>query len=180
MSPAGGQSGGPPTQASPLGAASSPLHSTPQSPLMSPSPMQPSPLMQHSPMASPLTPSPGPAASLSQTSPRGAMNPGMHMMDDSQFSRSPEGSNRIICQPPGQGRIHQMSHMRMVGSPGHPIMIQAGGMNPNTPGMAMNRGMNPGMNPVMVQQMQQHRPHMDNQMHRMTGMRSSMPQEHMR
>lgn len=169
----GGQGGGPPTQASPLGAASSPLHSTPQSPLMSPSPsMQPSPLMQmqHSPMASPLTPSPGPAGgSLSQTSPRGSLNT-VHMMDDPQFSPN-DGSNR-----PGPGRMHQMTNFRVAptSASGHQILLsQAGGINPSiNPGMVMNRGMNPNM-----VQMQHNRPMMEAQIQRM---RTTLPQDHMR
>lgn len=178
MSP-GNQAGGPAMQSSPLGAASSPLHSTPQSPLMSPSPsMQPSPLMQHSPMASPLTPSPGPAAgSLAQTSPRGQINPGVHMIEDPQFSSS--NDVRLVGQNPVGGRVHQMSHLRM-SSPGAPshsnLMSQTGGLNPINPGVSGGMTLSRGINPNMVP-MQQHRPLMENQIQRP---RPGIGQEHIR
>jgi histone-lysine N-methyltransferase MLL3 len=180
------------TQQSPLGAASSsPLHSTPQSPMLSPSPSlggpSPSPLMQNSPMASPLTPSPGPSNTLSQTSPRG--NPGVHVMDDTPFSPNADVSGRqLSSQNIGPGRMqgqHHVAQLRM-GSPGmsgHPVMIQQqGGMNVNMGGKPGNAGhmMVRGINPVMVQQMQSQQRSMMETQHGMQRMRSLVPQDQLR
>ena len=137
--------GGPPTsqmaaQASPLGSSSmSPMHSTPQSPMMSPSPSMggpsPSPMMQHSPMPSPMTPSPGPVSGpMSQASPRSGMNPGMHHMDDSPFSPGSENSMRSMSSPqngpPSSIRMQspQNVQMRMGNAP---QMLPNQGMNMN-------------------------------------------------
>jgi len=181
------------TQPSPLGtASSSPLHSTPQSPMLSPSPSlggpSPSPLMQNSPMASPLTPSPGPSSTLSQTSPRG--NPGVHMLDDTPFSPNTDGSGRQIqsqnvASVRMQGGQHHVTQIRMgsPGMPGHQVMMSQQGM------MNLNAGVNQGntghimvrgINPAMVQQMQSQQRSMMETQHGMQRMRSLGPQDQMR
>ena len=143
-------------QTSPLRTTSnSPLHSTPQSPLLSPSPSMsaPSPLTQNSPMASPMTPSPGPVpSSMTQTSPRSTLSQGLHHLDSRAFSPNNDGSMRPIQSGAGQNRIPG-GQIRM-GQ--HQILQNVGlgmNMNPaNNPNLMINRGMNMNMNMNMHQQ----------------------------
>ncbi|CAG7629500.1 unnamed protein product [Allacma fusca] len=135
-----------PNQASPLGPAShSPLHSTPQSPILSPSPSMggpvSSPLMQHSPMASPLTPSPGPVpSSLSQTSPRSSV--GIHHMDDRPFSPNNDNSMRSLASPQGGNQSGNMQPGQLITqSMNQNIMIARGPMNVNMNTMHQQRPM---------------------------------------
>jgi len=147
-----------PSQPSPLGNANhSPLHSTPQSPLLSPSPAM-SPLTQHSPMASPMAPSPGPGPnSMVQNSPRGALT-GMHHMDDRPFSPNNDGI-RPLQSPANLGGM-MLQQNRIQAGPQH-RMVNMGGGSPqimqqnSSQHMLQNRGMGMNMGGHSQQQQRQ-------------------------
>jgi len=120
--------------------SNSPMHATPQSPLLSPSPSigAPSPHTQNSPMASPMTPSPGPGpVSLSQTSPRGSIGQGLHHIEDRAFSPNNDGTMRQATAGPAMGQNRVPLGLIRMGS--HQGINSGAGL-----GMGMNVGNNTG------------------------------------